>query len=324
MNDMNPCTCAASQGKDFVLATDHYCINFIPSGWKLEYATLEQHDPERMLYLTGECQSCGGQDLQSGTSIPCDLTGDALLEHIYRQMETYRPFEKRFDSGAYTTGLQLRSRWYIGQDDLTLGQKNAQFLKLFHEQDWAAVEDWIYRCRSEEPYTKPHRYRKSTFLQSVVERARANGDLAEIDPIIDCIFPSKAAPLPANEDSYLTDYRFMANARVEQNDRSGTHVILSLVGKIDGNDDRIYEIGLFHTPRDDDEASRMMGKLSGILVYHLNQFVSENIHALTPKGELEAQLRNRTAQHDGGEGAAMDDLLNTYVEDAEKSNGDYE
>lgn len=101
MNDMNPCTCAASKSKDFVLATDHYCINFIPSGWKLEYTTLEQHDPERMLYLTGECQSCGGQDLQSGTSIPCNLTGDALLEHIYRQMETYRPFEKRFDSGAY-------------------------------------------------------------------------------------------------------------------------------------------------------------------------------------------------------------------------------
>ena len=116
----------------------------------------------------------------------------------------------------------------------------------------------------------------------------------------------------------------MATAVVEKNGRSGTHVILSLVGKIDGKDDRMYEIGLFHTPRDDDEASRMMGKLSGILVYHLNQFVSENIHALTPKGELEAQLRNRTAQHDGGEGAAMDDLLNTYVEDAEKSNGDYE
>ena len=98
----------------------------------------------------------------------------------------------------------------------------------------------------------------------------------------------------------------------------------ALVGKIDGNDDRIYEIGLFHTLRDDDEASRLMGKLSGILVYHLNQLVSENIHALTPEGELEAQLRNRAAQQDGGEGAAMDDLLNTYVEDAEKSNGDYE
>ena len=68
-----------------------------------------------------------------------------------------------------------------------------------------------------------------------------------------------------------------------------------------------------------------MGKLSGILVYHLNQFVSENIHALTPEGELEAQLRNRAAQQDGVEGAAcLDDLLNTYVDIAEKGNGDYE
>lgn len=45
-----------------------------------------------------------------------------------------------------------RTAWYMEQDDLTLGEKNAQFLKLFHEEDQRAVEDWICRNRAEEPY----------------------------------------------------------------------------------------------------------------------------------------------------------------------------
>ena len=89
MNEHRNCTCPASKSGSFQIATDHYSRNFIPTGWKLEYTSLEQHEPQRFLYMTGWCLRCGGQDLQSGISIPDELSGDALLERIYREMEHY-------------------------------------------------------------------------------------------------------------------------------------------------------------------------------------------------------------------------------------------
>ena len=99
MNEHRNCTCPASKSGSFQIATDHYSRNFIPTGWKLEYTSLEQHEPQRFLYMTGWCLRCGGQDLQSGISIPDELSGDALLERIYREMEHYRPFEHRRSDG---------------------------------------------------------------------------------------------------------------------------------------------------------------------------------------------------------------------------------
>lgn len=87
----------------------------------------------------------------------------------------------------------MRAYWYMEQDDLTLGAKNAQFLKLFHAEDQGVVEDWISRCHAEEPYTAPRRDRKSALLYAVLERARACGDLREIEPIWTTTFqPSRS------------------------------------------------------------------------------------------------------------------------------------
>lgn len=105
MNEHRNCTCPASKSGSFQIATDHYSRNFIPTGWKLEYTSLEQHEPQRFLYMTGWCLRCGGQDLQSGISIPDELSGDALLERIYREMEHYRPFEHRRSDGTYNRSL---------------------------------------------------------------------------------------------------------------------------------------------------------------------------------------------------------------------------
>ena len=134
--------------------------NFIPAGWNLEYTCLDQPEVARALYLTGVCLHCGGQ-LGKKFNIPGELTVDALLEQIYHQMESCRPFDQRFDGGAYRTSLSMRAYWYMEQDDLTLGAKNAQFLKLFHAEDQGVVEDWISRCHAEEPYTAPRRDRKA-------------------------------------------------------------------------------------------------------------------------------------------------------------------
>lgn len=173
MNEKKICACVGARTRDTQKSKEHYEENFIPAGWNLEYTCLDQPEAARALYLTGVCLHCGGQ-LGKKFNIPGELTGDALLEQIYHQMESCRPFDQRFDGGAYRTSLSMRAYWYMEQDDLTLGAKNAQFLKLFHAEDQGVVEDWISRCHAEEPYTAPRRDRKSALLYAVLERARAD------------------------------------------------------------------------------------------------------------------------------------------------------
>ena len=294
MNEHRNCTCPASKSGSFQIATDHYSRNFIPTGWKLEYTSLEQHEPQRFLYMTGWCLRCGGQDLQCGVSIPDELSGDTLLECIYREMEHYRPFEHRRSDGTYNRSLLGRTAWYMEQDDLTLGEKNAQFIKLFHEEDQRAVEDWICRNRAEEPYTVPRRDRKSTLLYAVLDRARANGDLREIEPILDYYLPNKNEPLFPDKDSYLTNYAFSAVSTIDFG-CEGIYVELFLEGQFDESGNDRCSIGTFKTLRDDAEACRLMGQLCGVLMYHTAKYVNENLHRYTPKRELEADLQRKSA-----------------------------
>lgn len=294
MNEHQTCTCPTAHGNDFPKVTDHYCVNFIPTGWRLEYTSLSQKDSERVLYLTGQCLRCGGQDLQCGVSIPNELAGDALLAHIYQEMTRYRPFERRYDDGTYSAGLSQRARWYMGQDDLTLNQRNAQFLLLFQEKDWGTVEEWINRCRVEEAYTTPHRDRKSTLLYAVLERARATGDLKEIEPILDYYLPNEEEPLSPKEDSYLTNCAFSAEAKVSFG-CEGIFVDLDLVGTFDDSGKDRCRVGTFKTLREDAEAGHLMGQLCGILMYHATKYVNENIHRYTPKKELEAELHRKAS-----------------------------
>ncbi len=86
------------------------------------------------------------------------------------------------------------------QDDLTLGEKNAQFLKLFHEEDQRASRGLDLRNRAEEPYTVPRRDRKST-LYAVLDRVRATKRSGEIEPIWDYYLPNKNEPLSPDKDS---------------------------------------------------------------------------------------------------------------------------
>lgn len=292
MNENCTCTCSASQGGNFQNATNHYCINFIPTGWKLEYTSLGQNEPERFLYLTGWCFRCGGKDLQSGESIPGDLAGDALLEYIYQEIGHYRPFECRRDDGTYNSVLSARAQWYMEQDDLTLGAKNAQFLKLFHTEDQAIVEEWLSRCHAEEPYTAPRRDRKSTLLYAVLDRARVNGELKEVEPILDYYLPSPKEPPEPDADSYLTNYSFSAQTELSYG-CEGIFVDLDLVGTFDDSGKDRCRVGTFKTLREDAEAGRLMGQLCGILMYHATEYVNENIHRYTPKKELEAELRRK-------------------------------
>ena len=193
--------------------------------------------------------------------------------------------------------------WYMEQDDLTLGAKNAQFLKLFHAEDQGVVEDWISRCHAEEPYTAPRRDRKSTLLRAVLERARACGDLREIEPILDYYLPNAQEPLSSDLDSYLTNYQFSAIANISYG-CEGIFVDLAIEGNFDDSGTNRCTIGTFKTLRQDNDADRLMGQLCGILMYHTTRYVNENLHRYTPKRELEAELRRMQACGGQKEGTA--------------------
>ncbi|MFB2020739.1 hypothetical protein ACEVJL_04555 [Pseudoflavonifractor sp. P01025] len=183
MNEPNICICDNGHGVDRDMRTEHYQNNFIPTGWELVYTALDHREVDRTLYLNGMCLRCGGKNLRIGKCIP-NNSREEFLECLYQQVRQYRPYDQRFEDGTYRTKLSMRAQWYMEQDDLTLGARNAQFLKLFHPEDQAIVEEWLNRCHAEEPYTAPRRDRKSTLLYAVLDRAWANGDLKEIEPII--------------------------------------------------------------------------------------------------------------------------------------------
>lgn len=296
MNEHPGCTCADTHWDGCSAVPEHCSNNFIPTGWELKYESFNQAEPRRMVfYLTGRCLHCGWRPAKIGVLIPGDLTGDALFAHIYQLMETYRPFDTRFSNGAYRSRLPMRTHWYMEQDDLKRGEKNAQFLLLFHEDDQLAVEEWICRTHSEDPYTAPRRDRKSTLFHAVLDRARASGDLREIEPILDYYLPTKKKCLPSEDDTYLTDYSFSAVAGISFG-CEGIFVDLSIVGNFDDSGKDRCSIGSFKTLCSDAEASRLMGQLCGVLMYHTTQYVNENIHRYTPTKELHAEQVRKAAQ----------------------------
>lgn len=297
MNELAICICDNGHSTDHTMRTEHYESNFIPTGWELAYTSLDRRDANCALYLTGWCLRCGGKNLRIGENIPND-TSDAFLERVYQQMGQFRPYDHRFKDGTYRTELSMRAQWYMEQDDLTLGARNAQFLKLFHPDDRGIVEEWLNRCHAEELYVEPRRDRKSTLLRAVLERARANGDLKEIEPILDYYLPNKNEPLSPGEDSYLTNYGFSARPTMSFG-CEGIYVELYIEGEFDDSGKTHCSIGTFKTLRDDAEASRLMGQLCGVLMYHTAAYVNENLHRYTSKRELEAELRRKVSQQEG-------------------------
>ena len=89
----------------------------------------------------------------------------------------------------------------------------------------------------------------------MLDRARANGDLREIEPIWDYYLPNKNEPLSPDKDSYLTNYAFSAVSTIDFG-CEGIYVELFLEGQFDESGNDRCSIGTFKTLRDDAEACR--------------------------------------------------------------------
>ena len=292
--EINWCTCKGHNAADWTAVADFYAKHFIPEHWAFDYHKLTCHEGERVLYILGCCDRCGGL-MRSGTSVAANIKDDELLAYVYREMEHYRPYDgHKPDLGTYHGYISQRGRWYQQQDDLTLEAKNRQFLHLFRAEDRPAVTDWLTRNHGAEPCGKPHRDRKSTLLQRILEAARADGAIAEAEAILDYILPNDNEPASPDEDSYLTDYRFDLVPHLSFGGE-GIYLSLCLEGSFDASGKKKTTIGTFKTLQDGPEACRLMGALGGALMYYGRQYVNQEIRRYTPGPELERMTKGAGA-----------------------------
>ena len=146
------CGCKGHNAKDWTVVADFYAKHFVPKKWVFEYRTIHSHEDNRVLYLFGCCDRCGGT-MRSGTSVPTNAKDDELLAYVYHEMVRYRPYDY-YDShtGIYHGCVNIRAKWYQRQDGLTTEVFDKQFLRLFQKEDRATVTDWLTHdlsCRKE-------------------------------------------------------------------------------------------------------------------------------------------------------------------------------
>ena len=133
-----------------------------------------------------------------------------------------------------------------------------------------------------------------------MERARADGSISGIEPILDYYLPNSSEPNFSDRDTYLTDYQFDIVPAIMFGSSEGIYVDVYLEGKFDGSDCRKTSLATFKTLDTSLDACRKMGELCGILMYHGSRYVNQNIHRYTPQKELEAEYARKMAAADTG------------------------
>nr|WP_326184288.1 hypothetical protein [uncultured Oscillibacter sp.] len=157
-----------------------------------------------------------------------------------------------------------------------------------------------------EEYINPKRDRKSELFRAILERARADGSLTEIEPIWDYYLPNDGEALSSERDSPLTNYEFNFVPIISFGGSEGIYVDLYLDGDCDGSGFKQTEIGVFKTLRTDLDACQLMGQLCGVLMYHGAAYVNKNLHRYTPKPELEAEyLRKQQKEQAASQGTEV-------------------
>ena len=290
----NWCTCQKHNSKNWQTIAGHYCRHFVPSTWSLEYHSLECHEDGRALYIIGACDICGGF-MRSGTNIPAYVQGGQLLAYIYRKMTHFRPYDG-YDKkeGYYNGAVPKRAKWYQEQDELPEIEADQQFVGLFHENH--QVWEWLDHNRPRPPYTKPSRDRKSTLFQKMLEMARADGGMAEMDAILDYVHSAECTSVKGRTDTCLTDYRFDIVPQLIFGTNEGIYLTLFLEGTFDSSGSRRTLLGTLKTLHTDKESCRLMGALGGILMYCGRRYIEQEIDRYTPEPELADELKRQGEQ----------------------------
>lgn len=283
--ETNWCDCRGHRSRDFCKLTNYYSHHFIPDGWQLAYTTLAEEEPERVLYITGKCAQCGGF-MRSGTSIPCNLTGDALLTYISRELLHYRPHDVREPNGIYHGAVIPRSQWYWEQDRLMAEERMEQFVALFHEEDRATARRW---AQEQMPTPPVRRDTPSELFHAVIKLVQDNGLWPEQSTFY-TITPSGPNVYPPT--AVLTDHRFHFWPELNLCGGGGLSIDCVLYGTFDGSGRDRLHIGAIQTVSTDRDACLTMGGLTGALLYYAKTYLDANKRRYTPDAELAADIKH--------------------------------
>lgn len=271
-------------------AANFYREHFVPDGWTLNYFELSECSG---VSLTGYCKDCSGE-LEEIIPIPKRLTGDSLFQAVYDTMQIARPYDVKSDTLGYYSSCKERSEFYKRRDTRTQSRRSREFLDLFNDWDREAARLWLEKNFPPEKPTEVFRDTGGSLFSTVIRTAKANGDFARAEAILDYYLPCEHEE-GRKEREKLTAYEFDF-VPILNYGSEGIYIDCYLRGKFDESGRSSLHVGTLKTLRRDLEAGKIMGELCGILHYYENQYVNQNLRRYTPNKELEAEYQRQLEQ----------------------------
>lgn len=121
------------------------------------------------------------------------------------------------------------------------------------------------------------------FFQKVLDLVKADGRYAEAEPIIDYAEPEDF------DQREITNYAFDFQAIVNTGGNEGIYIDCGLCGEFDQSGKKFCKAGTIKTLREDIDAYRIMGALSGYLVAYSDIYANSNLERFMPEEELRAR-----------------------------------
>ena len=268
-------------------AANFYREHFVPDGWALNYFELRECSG---VSLTGYCKDCSGE-LEEIVPIPKGLTGDGLFQAVYDTMQTAHPYDVKSDALGYYGSCKDRSEFYKRRDQRSQFRRSREFLDLFHDWDREAARLWLEKNFPPEKPTEVFRDTGGSLFSTVIRTAKANGDFARAEAILDYYLPCEHEE-GRKEREKLTAYEFDF-VPILNYGSEGIYIDCYLKGRFDESGRSSLHVGTLKTLRRDLEAGKIMGELCGILHYYEDQYVNQDLRRYTPNKELEAEYQRR-------------------------------
>jgi len=130
-------------------------------------------------------------------------------------------------------------------------------------------------------------------FRRVLALVQQNGYYDEAEVIMDYA-------LPGDGKTEFSDYQFNFFAQVNMGGSEGIYIDCYLRGKFDQSGRETCKVGTFKTLKENMNAYRIMGALSGALIFYADQYVNAHIDRYMSDKELAAQAERERQGLEGG------------------------
>lgn len=136
------------------------------------------------------------------------------------------------------------------------------------------------RCIRLESFPATQRDTPGVYFQKILALIQKDGRYAEAEPIIDYVLPEDY------DQREITNYLFYFLAIVNTGGSEGIYIDCSLRGEFDQSGETYCKAGTIKTLREDIDAYRIMGALSGYLTAYSDIYANSNLERFMPEEEL--------------------------------------